>query len=154
MKKFIAMLLLLAIMLPLIACDKAEQAAAPDDGRVDLYSVNLDDLWAEYEGQKKEGELTPEEMYGHIDQTVPMGGIYKIWNAEGVKMIADHPDGKFEILCNIDMGGATLRPLGTKDQPFTGEIKSIGSNISNFKIEGSVDGCLGFIIVNKGHVTT
>ena len=152
MKKFIAMLLLLAIMLPLIACDKAEQAAAPDDGRVDLYSVNLDDLWAEYEGQKKEGELTPEEMYGHIDQTVPMGGIYKIWNAEGVKTIADHPDGKFEILCNIDMGGATLRPLGTKDQPFTGEIKSIGSNISNFKIEGSVDGCLGFIIVNKGHV--
>ena len=35
--------------------------------------------------------LTNEDMYGHIDQTVPVDGVYKIWNVEGVKNIANHP---------------------------------------------------------------
>lgn len=152
MKKMIAMLLLLAIMLPFCACSKGAEAPAPTNDRVDLYSVDLDELWEAYEGKNSEGALTPEQMYGHIDQTVPMEGVYKIWNAEGVKNIVNHPDASFEVLCNIDMEGATLRPIGTKDQPFTGKISSVGCNISNFKIEGSVDGYLGFITINKGSI--
>ena len=50
MKKMIVMLLLLAIMLPFCACSKGAEVAAPANNRVDLYSVELQDLWDEYEG--------------------------------------------------------------------------------------------------------
>ena len=87
MKKFISVILLIAVLLSCCGCG-AKQAAEPTKATLDPAS--------------------PEAMFGHIDQNTPIDGVYKIWNAEGVKTMADHPDGSFEILCNIDMKGATL----------------------------------------------
>lgn len=125
MKKWISIGLLLAILLTCCACGQKQG--------VDTTPATLD-------------PASPEAMYGHIDQTVPQEGVYKIWNAEGVKNMANHPDGKFEILCNIDMQGAVLSPIS----PFTGSIDGGTAVISNFTVSGSVDGYLGFVGLNKG----
>lgn len=133
MKRFLSIALLIAILLSCCACGKKEQqpqAAAPTET---VPATTLDPASAE-------------ALYGHIDQTVPVEGVYKIWNAEGVKNMANHPDGSFEILCNIDMQGAVLRPIS----PFTGTINGGTAVISNFTINQSVDGYLGFVGINKG----
>lgn len=93
MKKFLSIIMLIAIILPCCACGETEQAPTPTETTLDSSS--------------------PEAMYGHIDQNTPVNGIYKIWNAEGVKAMASHPDGSFEILCDIDMRGAVLEPIGS-----------------------------------------
>ena len=161
MKKYISILLLLALMLSCCACgaedntDTSMAATAATEAVQETESVtvtvpNYDDVMAEYEAKKNEGQPTNEQLYGHINQLEPMNGVYKIWNAEGVKNIANHPDAKFEFLCNVDMEGQTIRPIGTKDQPFTGEISGINCTISNFTVEASDDGYLGFLGVNNG----
>ena len=131
MKKFLSILLLLAVVLSCCACAHKEpgqtEAAAPDP-------------------------MSAEAMYGHIDQNVPMDGVYKIWNAEGVKAMASHPEGSFEILCDIDMEGAVLEPIGSASEPFTGTLNGTNFTISNFSIVGSKDGCLGFVGVGKGSI--
>ena len=132
MKKFISVCLFVAILLTCCACG---QQKAPE-GTV---QTALD-------------PASPEALYGHIDQTVPVDGVYQIWNAEGVKNMVNHPDGSFEILCNIDMQGAELAPIGSEAAPFTGSIDGGTSVISNFTLRGSVDGYLGFVAVNRGKV--
>ena len=93
------------------------------------------------------GQMSNEEMYSHIDQTQPIDGIYKIWNVEGVKNIAAHPDAKFELLCNMDLEGAILAPI----PEFTGEINGANFVITNFTVAGQ-DENFGFIGVNKGNI--
>ena len=125
MKKLFSVIALLAVLLSLAACGaKQPQAAAP--------AATID-------------PASPEAMYGHIDQTQPMDGIYKLWNAEGVKNIANHPDGSFELLCNVDMGGAELAPI----PEFTGTLNGANFTISNFTVKGE-GADFGFISVNKG----
>ena len=129
MKKFLSVVMILAVLLSCCACgaknegvDSTEPALSPQ---------------------------SPEAMYGHIDQTVPVDGYHKIWNAEGVKfMMENNPDGKFEILCNIDMEGATLSPIGT----FTGTLKGGNFKITNFTLQGGDETDFGFITVNKGNI--
>ena len=159
MKKYISIFLLLALMLSCCACGAEEAtesstaataATEVQETQPEIFIPELEDVLAEYEAKKLEGQPTNEQLYGHINQLEPMDGIYKIWNAEGVKNIANHPDGKFEFLCNVDMQGATIRPIGTKDQPFTGEISGLNCTVSNFTIEASDEGYLGFIAVNNG----
>lgn len=134
MKKFLSMVLLIAILLSCCACGTKNQAAG-DKGKGSAVSA-LD-------------PMSPEAKFGHIDQTVLMDGYYKIWNQDGVKfMMENHPDGKFEILCNIDMEGAVLSPIGE----FTGTIKGGNFTISNFTLEGSGEN-FGFIGVNKGDIS-
>ena len=124
MKKFVSIVLLIALALSCWACDKKQdtpQAEAPLDPK------------------------SPQALYGHIDQNVLTDGVYKIWNAEGVKSMASHPEGSFEILCDIDMGGAVLQPLGTEAKPFSGTLNGANFVISNFTVEGT-DSCLGFVV--------
>lgn len=130
MKKFIGIVLLIALVLSCCACGK--QQATPETATQDL--------------------TTSEAMYGHIDQSKPIEGVYKIWNAEGVKIMASHPEGNFDILCDIDMKGAVLEPIGSAAAPFTGKINGQNFAISNFSITGSKDGCLGFVGVGKGYI--
>ena len=160
MKKYIAILMLIAILLSCCACAAEEtpetsvatQAteATEENDALSTRFPTWEEMQVIVEERKTAGQPTPEELYGMINQLEPIGGVYKIWSAVGVQNMADHPDAKFEFLCNVDMGGQTLRPIGTKDQPFTGEISGVNCTISNFTIEASQDGYLGFVGVNNG----
>ena len=128
MKRFISVLTLICILLSLCACGGGnQQETEPAEGGVH--------------------ELTPVELYGHIDQFTPLAGTYKIWNAEGFKNIANHPEAKFEILCPIDMGGAILEPI----PEFTGDLMGADFAITNFTVQGDGEN-FGFIGVNKGRL--
>ena len=133
MKKFLSIVLLFALLLTCCSC--AKQA---DTGETQVLV-------------RDEKDMTPEELFGHIDQTVPMDGVYKIWNAEGVKLMSGHPEANFEILCNVDMQGSALQPIGTPNAPFTGTLQGGEFTISNFTVTPQ-DGVLGFVGVNKGTV--
>jgi len=137
MKKLMSILILFALLLSLCACGGEESAQATQPATTEAPSS----------GQM----LTNEDLYGHIDQTVPVDGVYKIWNAEGVKNIANHPDARFELLCDVDMGGAVLTPIGT-DKPFTGDLNGGLFNIRNFTVQGGSEENFGFIGVNQGKV--
>lgn len=132
MKKIMSILMLIAILLSLCACGAAESTQGND--------------------QPVSGELTPEQRFGHINQLEPIDGVYQIWNAEGVKNIAKHPDATFELLCTIDMENAVLSPIGTEETPFTGELKGGNFYIKNFTVQGGDEKNFGFIGVNKGIV--
>lgn len=131
MKKLISVIMLLAVLLSLCACGE-QQEAATTPTVVDIAS--------------------PERLYGHIDQTAPVNGVFQIWNVEGVQNMAKYPDANFELLCNIDAQDAVIAPLGTVDKPFTGNFKGGNFTISNFTIKGGEDGAFGFFGVNKGNV--
>jgi len=126
MKKFFSILLVLAALLSLVACGN-NQAAAPAE--------TLD-------------PLSPEALYGHIDQSQPQSGVYKIWNKEGLKQLAAHPDAMFQILCDIDAGGMVLAPVAE----FTGNIDGMNFTISNFTVQGE-GADFGFVAVNKGKIS-
>lgn len=132
MKKFLSTLLLLAILISLCAC--TDQETTQPTMAEDTTAATLD-------------LSSPEAMYGHIDQTQPIDGVYKIWNAEGVKNIANHPDASFEVLCNVDMGGETIAPI----PEFTGTINGSNFTVSNFTLRGDGES-FGFVTVNKGKI--
>ncbi len=126
MKKFISVVLLIAVLLSCCAC------GAPSAGQTE---PSLD-------------PSSNEAKFGHIDQTVLTDGVYKIWNAEGVKNMVNHPEGKFELLCSIDMEGAVLNPI----QDFTGKINGGGFVISNFTLQGGEEENFGFVTTNQGDI--
>lgn len=126
MKKFISILLLIAVLLSCCAC--AGKEAGSEEPALDPAS--------------------PEAMYGHIDQTVKLDGYYKLWNADGIQHMLKNPGEKFEILCNIDMGGAVIAPI----TEFTGTIKGGNFRVTNFTVQGGDEESFGFISVNKGNV--
>ena len=128
MKKLISVILLLAVLVSLCACAKNEEAAAQPAATLDPQS--------------------PEAMYGHIDQTQPMGGVYKLWNADGIQVLLDHPDASFELLCHIDLQGATIPAIAE----FTGVLTGQNCTIKNFTVQGGSEESFGFIGVNKGKV--
>ena len=135
MKKFLSIIALIAILVSLCACG-AEQGANEPSATAPII--------------KDEMKMSPEELYGHIDQTVPVDGVYKLWNAEGVKLIAQHPDATFEILCNMDLEGATLAPI----PEFTGTIRGGSFTLKNFTVQGGSEESFGFVGVNKGDISS
>ena len=125
MKKFICLLLTLVLVASCFAgCKKEAPAQSTGDGL-----------------------LTNEDMFGHIDQTQPMEGVYKIWDIRGLQNMANHPEAKFEILCNMDLGGAVLAPI----PEFTGDLNGANFVISNFTLAGE-SASFGFVGVNKGKI--
>ena len=148
MKKWIALLLLLAVLISCCAC--TGDPANNDETTEPSAEATEEVTEAAQSGQP--AAPTPEELYGHIDQTKPMDGVYKIWNKDGVLNMANDPAGSFEILCDIDMQGATVAPIGSVSQPFTGSIKGGNYTISNFTVSGGADGAFGFVAVNQGKV--
>ena len=149
MKKLISILMILAVLLSLCACG-GQTSNEPSDS-VENPTTEATEAPTEEKVQVKT-EYTPEELYGHIDQTKPDDkGVYKIWNKDGVANMVNAPDGTFELLCNIDMEGASLSPIGTADKPFTGKIDGKNFTISNFTVSGEGE-ALGFIGVNEGTI--
>lgn len=123
MKKFLSVLLLIAVLLSCCACGKETEAAQSSD------------------------EL---DVYANIDETVPVNGVYKIHSIKGLQNMAQHPDAKFELVRSIDLGGATLTAVGTDKAPFTGEFNGGNFTISNFTVKGSEN--VGFFGVLDGSV--
>ena len=130
MKRFFSVLMLIAILLSCCACAKK---AEPEASTAPIVQDAL--------------KMSPEELYGHIDESQPVDGVYKIWSIKGIEQLAKTPNATFEVLCHIDLEGATLAPV----PEFTGEI--IGGNwtIKNFTVAGDGEN-FGFIAVNKGNV--
>ncbi len=146
MKKLISLLMILAVLLSLCAC--GGQTDEPTNEPTNEPTVEAT------EEATEAGSLTytPEQLYGHIDQTKPNDdGVYKIWSADGVANMVNVPDGTFELLCNIDMEGAALSPIGTADKPFTGKIDGKNFIISNFTLTSEGEE-LGFVGVNEGTI--
>ena len=75
--------------------------------------------------------------------------MYKIWNAEGVQNFLKNPGESFELLCNVDMGGAVVAPI----PEFTGNFNGGNFVISNFTVQGGSEESFGLFCVNKGEVT-
>lgn len=100
-----------------------------------------------------EDETQPEESFDHINELEPVDGVYLIHSIVGVENIANHLDGEFQLLCDVDLGGAQLAPIGSKSAPFTGKINGKDFAISNFTIsQETTDGDMGFFGVNDGTV--
>ena len=100
----------------------------------------------------EEEETKPD--FSHINELEPNEeGIYQIHSAEGLANMAKHPDGKFKLLCDIDMQGAAWTPVGTKAEPFTGSFDGDLYSISNLTISQGTDGYTGFFGVNQGEVS-
>lgn len=146
MKKLIACMLLLAVLISCCAC-----TGSPNEETEPSLEAT-EEVTEATQSSGISADLSPEALYGHIDQTEPIDGVYKIWNKDGVLNMANDPAGSFEILCDIDMEGATVAPIGSVSQPFTGSIKGGNYTISNFTVAGGADGAFGFVAVNKGKV--
>ena len=146
MKKFLSILMTIAVLLSLAACgqETQQETTAPAEATEATESAS--------KAPANRAPETPEELYGHINQLEPMDGVYKIWNVEGVKNIANHLDGTFELLCTIDMGGAVIAPIGTAENPFTGEIRGANFFLQNFTIQGGQETDFGFLGVNEGKI--
>ena len=133
MKKLISLLMILAVLLSLCAC--GGQTNEPTNEPTAEPTVEVTEAPTEGKG-KPSLDYTPEQLYGHIDQTKPNDeGIYKLWSKDGVANMVNVPDGNFELLCNIDMEGMALSPIGTAEKPFTGTIEGNGHRICNVTIE-------------------
>ena len=132
MKKILSVLLIGAMLLSFWACGNKEEA-------VDSNSIPAP---------------TEETVnYDEINELEPENGVYQVHSIEGLKNMAKHLDGKFNILRDIDLEGATWVPLGTKDAPFKGQITGNEHVIKNFKVEApTVDGDMGFFGVNEGTI--
>ena len=146
MKKLMSILLLFAMLLSLCACGAEESTQATT-----VATNPAEETTAPAEEELSGPQLLkPEDLYGHINQLEPVDGVYKIWNEVGVQNMADHPEGEFTLLCNVDMQGATVRPIGTTEKPFTGKISGGNFTISNFTVQGENDESFGFVGVNEG----
>ena len=152
MKEIISLILVVGLLLALCACDAQEQPEATEA------TVPVEVEATEATEAPTEGFVLPiiekeEISYDDVNELEPVDGWYQIHSIVGVQNIANHPDAKFNVLCDIDLGGVTLEPIGSKAAPFTGQIKGNEFTISNFKIEKSTaDGDMGFFGVNDGVV--
>jgi len=146
MKKILSYLLILAVMLSLCACGTQTNDPSTDA------TTNPTTETTEAPTEGLDNGYAPEQLYGHIDQTKPNAdGVYKIWSGDGVANMINAPEGTFELLCNIDMEGASLSPIGNEEVPFSGKIDGKNFVISNFTLAS--DGKeLGFVGYNEGTV--
>lgn len=114
-----------------------------------------EELTSESPAAPSEDESTPAQDFSGINELEPNSdGVYQIYSAKGLANMADHPDGRFELLTDIDMEGAQWIPVGTQAAPFTGSFGGKGFIISNLTIREGVDGYTGFFGVNAGNVAS
>ena len=152
MKKILSILMILAVLLSLCACGGQTNEPTNEPTNAPTTEPTEAPTDAPAEDAKPQMSFTPEQLYGHIDQTKPDDkGVYKLWNKDGVANMVNAPDGTFELLCNIDMEGAQLSPIGTAGAPFTGKIDGKNFIISNFTLTSEGEE-LGFVGVNEGTV--
>lgn len=125
-KKLMSVLLLLALLLSLLAACAKEDAPASD---------------ATEQTQPTE-EAIPDE-FRDVDELTPVNGVYQIVSEKGLRNMAEHPEAKFELLRDIDLGGAELTPVGTESAPFSGSVDGKGFTVRNFTL-AAANGTAGF----------
>ncbi len=126
MKRIVALMLMLALLLTFTACGSK-------DGKDDA--------------GKKEQTI---DVYESIDETVPSGGFYQVHSIVGVKNMLENPNGNFKILRDIDLEGAVLKSVGTA---FTGMVQGGLYTISNFTLEPADNGNVGLFGELEGDVS-
>ena len=98
MKRMLALLLALLTVL-LCACAPKEEASQEVPEQTETVDAQEETTPAE--------ETVPEETqpdYSHINELEPdADGVYQVHSPAGLANMAKHPDGKFTLLCNIDM---------------------------------------------------
>ena len=144
MKKYIAFILALIMILSACACG--------DGGAATDAVTDTTDAAAELptEEEPTKGGFDPNAVIDAIDETVPMGGVYQVHSLTGVQQLALHPDAKFKLLRDIDLGGAQIAPAGSASTPFTGQLDGSTHVISNFTVTPGEDGNTGLFGVLKG----
>ena len=106
-------------------------------------------------GESKPDVQQEKPDFSKINETEPNEqGIYQIHSVKGLQNMAAHPEGKFELLQDVDMEGATWTPVGTKAAPFTGSFAGKGFYIRNLTVAAGADGYTGFFGVNSGNVVS
>lgn len=147
MKRMLALLLALMTVLLCACAPKEEAPAEAPEQTLPAESAEQIEPVAEAEPE----ETKPD--FSHINELEPDAqGVYQVHSAEGLANMAKRPDGKFKLLCDIDMAGAAWTPVGSKEAPFTGSFDGDGYVISNLTIAQGTDGYTGFFGVNAGSV--
>ncbi len=134
MKKVLSFLILFSLLLSLCACGaETQQETQPTTEPTEVEQQ--------------------ENPFAGINELESVDGVYQIHSIQGLLNIANHLDGSFELLCDIDLGGIQWTPVGTKEAPFTGKINAQQHVISNFVVDTPTeDGYLGFFGYNEGNV--
>ena len=80
--------------------------------------------------------------------TYPYTPIYSV---DDLKSISSNLNGKYILMCDLDLGGIFWEPIGTSGSPFQGAFDGHGHIISNFKVDGDKNyaGLFGY---NKGTI--
>ena len=149
MKKLICALLLVALVLSFCACGQTPEAETTEPS----VPETTESLSGGHKYDTEIAEATKPD-YSDINEFEPNeDGVYQVHTAEGLLNMVNHPDADFEILWHIDLGGAKWSPVGTKANPFTGEIEGGYFTISNFVIDTpNEDGDMGFFGTFEGRV--
>ena len=153
MKKLISLILVLVLVLSFAGCGAQPEEAAVEETEEQLHATEETKiLTGAYQYETEFVKTKPD--YSDINEFEPNSkGVYQIHTKEGLLNMANHPDADFELLWDIDLEGATWTPLGTKDQPFEGEIEGGFYTISNFVIDTpNEDGDMGFFGTFEGSV--
>ena len=149
MKKLICALLLVALVLSFCACGQTPEAETTEPS----VPETTESLSGGHKYDTEIAEATKPD-YSDINEFEPNeDGVYQVHTAEGLLNMVNHPDADYEILWHIDLGGAKWSPVGTKANPFTGEIEGGYFTISNFVIDTpNEDGDMGFFGTFEGRV--
>ena len=151
MKKRIFALLLACCLVLLCACT-GQNGADPGETTGTIATTDAADVTAPVDTTEPTEETVAD--FSNINELEPNeNGVYQIHSAEGLANVANHLDGKFILLCDVDLGGAAWTPVGPAEKPFTGSFDGDGYIISNFTINQGADGYTGFFGVNEGKVS-
>ena len=137
--KQVLAILLIPVLLCLAACNRTGTAdnTEPDTGSA---------------AESTPGVETVDKL-ANINEMEPNAkGVYQIKSIEGIKNIYNHLDAKFELVCNVDLQGVSLEPIGSKDAPFTGRLDGMYYTISNFTVEKSNGGDEALFGYNEGTI--
>lgn len=152
MKKWISLLVMFALILSCCACNQNPGTTQPSTEA----PTQATEATTPEATQAPEAAVPtiPAPDFSSINELEPNSkGVYQIHSIQGLQNIANHLDAEFELLQNIDLGGAAWTPIGTADKPFTGKLNGAYFTISNFTIDApNADGDQGFFGVLEGNV--
>ena len=133
MKKLISLLLAFVLVLSFVGCGAQPEEAVEETEEALHATEETEVLTGAYKYDTEFVKTKPD--YSHINEFEPNSdGVYQVHTKEGLLNMANHPDADFEILWDIDLEGAKWTPVGTKKNPFEGEITGGSGVASTFTV--------------------